>query len=323
MKIRNRPNMNSAHRKHVTLKKTLLKRVAIFIALPSFALLALPSCSKVLSHRTDEQAWMEFDKEARISRVPAAFVDTDSPGLTALHENLTNIPVRTLLLKCGNAANIATCYQSALTLQFDESFTAAQTKFSELKPTDYKREQKSFFAFRAYETVFDEVNRFHQSILSGLDLKARAHAEDFFKGCENEAQKEAVIEDFSVLANITSEMPKGTYSCLREHWFSDQHALLEETTDRLGLSIVSLEARDWIRDQQIAPIYEAEIEAVATKKAKAELEQFHHEKAEVFAGFDAKLPQDKLLKDWSAKLRERYPYSPVEQWIVSFAKEQR
>jgi hypothetical protein len=318
MKIRNRPNVNRSHSKNA-----LLNRVAILVGLPIFALLALPSCSKVLSHRTDEQAWMEFDKEVRISRVPAAFVDTASPGLTSLHENLANIPVRTLLLKCGNAANIATCYQSALTLQFDEAFTAAQTKFSELKPNDYKREQKSFFAFRAYETIFDEVNRFHQSILSGLDLKARGHAEDFFKGCESEAKKEAVIEDFSVLANITSEMPKGTYSCLRDHWFSDQHALLDETTDRLGLSIVSPEARDWIRDQQIAPIYESEIETVVNKKAKTELEQFHHDKTEVFAGFNAKLPQDKLLKDWSPKLRERYPYSPVEQWILSYAKEQR
>ena len=295
---------------------------AIFV-IPLIALLGLSSCSKVLSYRTDEQAWMEFDKEVRTSRVPAAFVDTTSPGLTSLHEALSNVPVRTLLLKCGNAANIATCYQSALTLHFDEAFRGTQTQFSELKLTDYKREQKQFFGFRSYEIVFDEVNRFHQSILSGLDLKARTHAEDLFKTCENDSQKEPVIEDFSVLANLTSEMPKGTYSCLRDHWFPDQHLLLEETTDRLGLSIVSHEARDWIENQQIGPIYEAEIETAVTKKARAELEQFHQEKTEVLAGLDSKLSQEKLLKEWSAKLHERYPYSPVEQWIVSYSKEQR
>jgi len=292
------------------------------LVLLSLIALHLTACSKVLSHRTDEQAWNEFDQEVRLNRSPAAFVgDPHSPGLTSLHEILTNIPVRAILLKCGESGNSQTCFQSALTLQFDETFRVAQLKFPELKLTDYKREQKAFFDFRSFDTTVDEVNRFHQSILSGLDLKAREHALDLFKGCEGEATKETAIESFKVMTSLVSEMPKGTYACLTEHWFVDQNQLLEETSDRLGLSIVTEEAKHWIKNQQISPIYESEINTIVSKKAREESERFSHEKNLVLAGFDSKLPQEKLLKEWSAKLREKYPYSPVEQWIASYAKE--
>jgi hypothetical protein len=124
-----------------------------------------------------------------------------------------------------------------------------------------------------------------------------------------------------VLTSLVSEMPKGTYACLTDHWFTDQNQLLDETSDRLGLSIVTEAAKRWIKDQQISPIYESEINTAASKRTHEEAERFKKEREDVFANFDAKLPQEKLLKEWSVKLREKYPYSPVEQWIVTYAKE--
>jgi hypothetical protein len=289
--------------------------------LPLVGLLTLSSCSKVLSHRTDEQAWNEFDQEVRSGRAPASFTDTHSPGLSSLHEVLSQVPVRTILLKCGDTGNSRACYESALTLQFDEAFNKSQAQFTELKATDYKREQKLFFEYRSYDSTSNEVNRFHQSILSGLDLKAREHALDLFKSCENEASKDAVIENFNVLSSLPNEMPKGTYGCLSEHWLADQNQLLEETTDRLGLSIVTEQAKHWIKGQQISPIYDSEVNTAVSKKARDEAERFSKEKRSIFAGFDSKQSQEKTLKEWSAKLREKYPYSPVEQWIIGYAKE--
>jgi hypothetical protein len=298
----------------------LLKRY-LPLSISLILLVSLSSCSKVLSHRTDEQAWSEFDQEVRLGRAPAAFTETHDPSLSSLHEALTAIPVRSILLKCGDTSILRTCFQSALTLQFDEIFRASQAKFPELKLGDYKREQKAFFDFRSFETTVDEVNRFHQSILSGLDLKAREHALELFKSCEGDATKNTAIESFKILSTLVSEMPKGTYACLTDHWFTDQNQLLEETSDRLGLSIVTDEAKHWIKDQQISPIYDSEINTTVSKKAREEADRFSKEKAEIMAGFDAKTSQEKLLKEWSVRLREKFPYSPVEQWIIGYAKE--
>jgi hypothetical protein len=298
-----------------------MNRLKLLWLIPMFTFCGLSSCSKILSQRTDEQAWLEFDKDVRSSRTPASFIETKDAAILSLHETLGTIPVRSILLKCGNANNSALCFRSSLTLQFDEAFRKTQAQFANLKLTDYKREQLAFFDFRSYDSVFDEVNHFHQSILSGLDLKARTHATELFKTCAGEAKQEATIENFNVLTNLVSEVPKGTYACMSNHWLSDEKQLLDETTDRLGLTIATEEAKLWIEAQQISPIYEAEINTSVSQKAKAEHESFQHEKDEIFAGFNAKAKQDQILKEWSAKLRERYPYSPVEQWVISYAKE--
>jgi len=258
---------------------SMLSLVFVFLAMQS------TGCSKVLSRRTDEQAWIEFDREVKSGRVPATETDTHVPGLNALHETLAQIPVRTLLLKCGTSIAASVCYREALVLQFDEAFRKIQSQFSELKATDYKREQKSFLELRTFAAVTDEVNRFHQSILSGLELKARVHAQDLFTDCAADTHKEAIIENFNVLSSIVFQMPKGVYACLSEHWSADQKTLLEETTDRLGLTIVTDEAKHWIKDQQISPIYESEVNATVGKKAQAEAERFHlNQKTEM--GYD-------------------------------------
>lgn len=214
--------------------------------------------------------------------------------------------------------NGSVCYHAALVLQFDEVFRKAQSQFLELRTADYKREQKIFFEFRSYEAVTEEVKRFHQSILSGLELKARSHAKDLFADCESEAQKDSTIENFSVLSNLVYEMPRGTYACLSLRWGRDQKQLLDETSDRLGLSIVTEEAKNWIKAEQILPIYDSEVSSTVEKKAREELAEFRHNQGSDFAGVDAKAPQEKILKEWSIKLHEKYPYSPVEQWIVSY-----
>jgi hypothetical protein len=253
--------------------------------------------------------------------VPASFEERKRPGLLFLRESLATIPVRLLLLKCGSEVNASVCFHTSLMLRFDETFRITQSKYADVKLGDYKTEQESFFSFRSFENVFDEVNRFHQSILSGLDLRARAHVEDLFKLCEEESHRESAIESFGVLSSLNYEIPKGTYSCLSARWFSDQKQLLDETTDRLGLFIVTEDARKWIKEHQISPVYEAEVNASVAKKAHEEKEKFDREKDALFAHVDFTQPKAKLLKEWSGKLRDAFPHSPVEQWILAYSKE--
>ena len=296
----------------------------------SVILLELSSCSKILSRRTDTQAWLEFDQEIQKNRQPASLGEKatetlgektkKTQGALALQNTLMNTSVRSILLKCGENINVSSCFETTLTLHFDETFRAIQNRFPDLKTDEYKIQRKKFFEARSFEKVSDAVARFHRSILSGLDLKAREHASDLFKSCERFTETNSGIESFKILKNLQTEIPKGTYACLSDHWTADQLQLLDETSERLGIIIESESAKHWILSHEISPIYEGEILNFVEQKSRSELAQFNQKKSEIFAEYDLKAPLEKQLKPWSIKLREQFPYSPVEQWVIAYAK---
>ncbi len=274
----------------------------------------LVGCNRVLSKRTDEQAWLEFDQDNRSSsRAPAAASDN------LLKESLSVVPVRKILMKCGTQASNQACYQSALVLQFDEVFRRVDREHPEAK-FDYRREQKEFFALRSFEHVSDEVNRFHQSIFSGIEFKAREQADELFSRCENEKKSEVAIDRFDLFTGGTTVMPKAVYACLVSKWLSNEDRLLQETADRLGLTIVSDEAKQWIKGRQIASIFEQEVSENARKRAKLERETFEKEKKELFKDFDSSQGDETAIREWAPKLREKFAWSPVEQWIIEWKK---
>lgn len=288
-----------------------MKQIALLFFM---SVLMSSGCNRVLSKRTDEQAWVEFDQESTRSRTPASVSDTP------LKENLFKIPVRTLVLKCGEQISPPACYQSALVLQFDEVFRKVQKEHPDLKLTDYRKEQADFLALRSFEQVSDEVNRFHQSVLSGIEFKARERAEALFLTCDADRKSEQPIDRFDLFTGGITEMPKGVYSCLVSKWLSTENRLLEETSDRLGLNIVTEDAKKWIKAHQIAAVFETAISESAQKKARLEHETYEKQKKELFQEFDAKLTDGEALKQWSPRLREKFAYSPVEQWILDYKK---
>ncbi len=290
----------------------------IRLSLMLFLIVSFTGCSKVLSERTDEQAWVEFDHEVRMARRPASV--NDEKQSVVLQEALSQIPVRAILFRCGLLVSPEVCYRSEVTIQFDEVFHQVQAKLPELKAGEYRKEQKEFLEARSYENVADEVNRFHQSLLSGIDLKAREHAESLFRDCDSERSGNSTIENFGIFLSLHSEMPKSVYSCLSKKWVSDEDKLLTETADRLGLKIMTDGARGWIKEHQVSLVYEQEMNAILDRKQKFEFEQFQSEKEVLLKDFDSNLSVDELLKNWTIKLRERFPYSPVEQWVMKEKK---
>ena len=294
-------------------------KIVFLVLLFSFSLSA---CVKVLSKRSDDQAWLEFDQDLRQNaRGPASQSTSSQAANDFLQDALALIPVRNILLKCGSLSTAEACYRAAILLQFDEVFRQTQAAHAELRNSDYRKLQSEYLTSRAHAQVYSEVQHFHQSILSGMDLKAREHATDLFHGCENEKGHDVPIENFGVFAGTISEMPKGVYACLTKNWNSDQDQLLIETSDRLGITIVTTEAKQWIKREQIVLVYEAELNELTRKKSKEELERFTEEKSDVLRDFNPKLPEEALLKEWTAPLRERFPYSPVEQWVSAYRKE--
>ena len=235
-----------------------------------------------------------------------------------LQEALLKIPVRSILLKCGSQESSSSCYQSALILQFDETFRKVQSSHLDLKISAYREEQKDFLSLRSYEQVSKEVNRFHQSVLSGIEFKARERAEALFHSCDQEKHSDHAIDRFDLFSGGITEMPKGVYSCLVSKWTESEDVLLEETSDRLGLTLVTEDAKKWIKSQQVRSIFEQSIAESALKKSKLERETFEKEKRNLLKDLDPKQSEELALQEWAPRLREQFFYSPVEQWILEY-----
>jgi hypothetical protein len=277
-------------------------------------LISVTGCSKVISQRTDEQAWLEFDQEFRSGRKPSSL--SDSKATLELRQKLSELPFRSLYLRCFGTASAEACYRSELTMQFDEVFRGMQLSKAELKNNDYRIEQISFLTNYSFQNLSLEVIRFQQSIFSGIELKARSRAAALFKKCDSEKESEFRIESFNVFSSLKYPIPKRVYACLSQFWISDQDQLLKETSERLGLKIVSAEAKLWIKERQMAPLYESEISEMVLKKQKDELAQFDSEKAELLKELDKSQSLEVTVKTWSEILRTKFPYSPVEQWVM-------
>ena len=289
-----------------------------------FSAFFLVSCSKVLSKRTDTQAWIEFDQELLTSRSPASQEPHVSDEIVVFRERLQAIPVREVLLKCGHGEAAERCFQETISRNFDEVFRSSKGTSIRSDLKTYTSERNRFLKVRAFSVVLDEVNRFHQSQLSGLDLKAREQAIRLIEHCDSEKIEHPLIESFGVLPGISYEMPKSTYACLSSKINEDWSKLIKETSDRLGFTIESDAAKQWIISEQLNPVYETEMNHWLQKKQNEERVEFEKDIPNLRLTFKSqKNTEVAWVRDLSGSFRAKYPHSPVEQWIFKQIKESK
>jgi hypothetical protein len=211
-----------------------LTRLFSFYSLIICSSILLQACThSVLSRRTDEQAWNEYRaerlKELRARRIPAS-------ERNELADALEDLPVRKWVLECDLNGGEA-CYQKKLASAFD-GHSKKRGSASEL-------ERRRFMNEHSWENLSNEVQRFHELLLSGIDLRAVERVRRLHQSCENVSQ--------------------AYYDCVNLRWSRDQTEILNETAERLGLVITTIEAKNWIKTHQIQVIYSRILESILAK----------------------------------------------------------
>lgn len=239
--------------------------------LTSILILFSTGCVSVLSRVSDEEAWNEFYKEQKSVQhhEERTLASESKSGVKILRKMLEGLPFRNYLISCDQRD----CYQSQLVLAFDQSFRRVKDQNISISKEEYTTEQKLFLENFSYETMLGWVEGFHRMLLSGVELKAAQRAVEFSHDCESaySASEYPVITNFSPFLGGITYLPHSYYSCLNEHWQNELDELLKETTDRLGIVIKTEEARKWILQRQIYPIYRKTMNDVFVKKKQEEL----------------------------------------------------
>ncbi len=298
------------------------------VVLISIFLVLFGGCTTVISERTDEDAWVEFKKESLMARLPAS-VEVHSPakrGMERISKQLEAVPTRALLVQCGRFSRIEACFNDAMIRRFDEIYRTDRARHEDLSDADYRRAKAEFLKNNSYAIISTEVERFHQGVLSGVDLASRARMRALFAECENAknsgsgAEPEIKLDQLELISGITTEIPKPVFACLGARWESELENALNETSRQLGLKFTTREAREWVQKNQVAPIFESELAHLLNARAQKELHDFQIRKRDLLNGFNLNESNEKLLIAWTPVLRKWYPYSSVEQWILQYKK---
>jgi hypothetical protein len=187
-------------------------RVAVGLAL--LCMCGLAACtSSILSKNTDDQAWIDQQKDSQMSE----------------------ISIRQIVLSCSAPETAQSCYETKLSLAFDESFRRSHRETANLTDVDYQKQRQEYLKNHPYAQSLEQVKNFHQLLLSGMELRAADHIHRLIRECKSGTE---------------------AASCLKAKRESDATQLLTETTERLGLTIASKSARTWILEKQIYPVYD-------------------------------------------------------------------
>jgi hypothetical protein len=277
----------------------MLRNVALASALPFL----LAACTPMLSMRTDEQAWIEYMRDLKSKRAPAS---------QSLLDRFPESSIRKILLSCNRNQQTESCYHSKALVAFDSVFK---------NEPGYKRLQQEFFTVYSYRRVFEEVQSFHQVLLSGMDLRASDHARELLQHCDDRDEIGVAVHSFGPYLGGDTDIPKSYYSCLNEELEKDEDQLLNETTERLGLTIVTPEARQWIRERQIHPVYEKFAHDWFQKQAAMEKEKWESERADVLSRFEPGESLPAAVKRLSGELRGEYRFLPIETYLTELHAE--
>ena len=271
------------------------------------------ACSVFHAKHTDEDAWNDFRKENHAKPVSG----------TELNQFLDQIPLRTVLLSCFGNEPLKNCYQSKLSLAFDDAFRKAQKKNSSLSDLVYKQEQKRFFQEESFEEVFASVQSFHQVLLSGIDVRAVEKAKELNEDCEKRINEEAVVQNFKEFNGGTTEVPKGQFACLSESWSRRADKLLNETLNSLSLVLVTKQSGEWIKRYQIYPIYHQETQVYLNKKFEQEKLAWNQQSLELEKTLSSSDSLEKVVKDNSPGLRKVFPHLPVEALLTEMIQKRK
>ena len=294
-----------------------MQKNSIFAAM---FLLVLSACSSVLSQSTDEMAWKDYFKELKShqkleDRTLASATMTATPttppvvevrsGVKILEQILDEMPFRNLLMSCDHRE----CYQNQLVISFDQAFRRVKGEGITLTAEEYTAEQKRFLDLYAYEKMQSWVDSFHQMLLSGVELRSAQRAVELAHTCESTlaTDSEVQITAFSPYLGGITYIPHSYYSCLNDHWPSELDQLLKETSDRLGITIKTAEAKRWILQKQVAPIYRKTLNDFFSKRRQEESARWQETLGDPEKKLDfAQLPQ----------LRKEYFFLNIESLLT-------
>lgn len=295
----------------------------LFIQIAFFTAVVLSQgcTSSVLSKRTDDQAWSDFQKDLKARRTPASEKEMDSnETIQKLHLALDEVEVRKLILSCHSKGDAA-CYEPKLVRAFDEAFRTVQSKQKGLSDVVYKKEQQRFLAARSFEKVATEVQDFHRLLLSGMEVRARDRIADLHQECETASELEVRV--YQPFAGGLSTLPKGYFACLNNRWDEDAKDLLSETTDRLGLVLTTQDAKDWIKDRHIDPWYQADSARLLAKRSADDEKAIEQDLEKLTSKMDWSLSLNAFVKKESEGLRAQYPFYPVEIKLTELYQKKR
>jgi len=286
----------------------------------SILLLISTGCVSLISQRSDEEAWMEYQKESRMqaesdSRIPASSdVAQIRTSQKILRQILQELPFRNFLVSCESAD----CYQSKLVFAFDEIYRRVKAEDVSLSPDDYKNEQKRFIEENGYVNMLKKVDGFHRMLFSGVELRASTRAADLAHVCESSIDSEEKVQltEFGPYTGGTTYLPKTYYACINSHWKSELDQLLKETCERLGVVIRTEEARNWILEKQIYPIYQKTLSELFQKRKMEEQRGWQQEWVEIEKVIDWKISVAERVAKYSPELRKKYPFLNVESLLA-------
>ena len=286
-------------------------------------ILLLTSCVSVLSGVSDEDAWNDYYKEIKLKKTQEdrSLASDPRAGIKILKQVLEGLPFRSYLIVCDHKE----CYQTQLALAFDQAFLRLKDQNINLNKEEYLAEQKSFLASYSYENVLNWVESFHHMILSGVELRAAQRAVDLAQLCEesNEKDDETAITNFAPFLGGNTYLPRAFYSCLNEHWLTEQDQLLKETTDRLGMTIKTDEAKRWILQRQIAPIYRKTFNDIFAKHNQEEQLVWDQSWKELESKINWKKPSEELMSVEIPKLRKQFHFLNLEAILTEKMKSKK
>jgi hypothetical protein len=286
-----------------------------------FIFISQNACMSVISKRTDDQAWKDYFSEwnrqqSSAIRVIASTNGTGTHSSTGdLRQALDALPFRNYLISCESRE----CYQSRLVLAFDEEFRRFKNQGVGIMDAEYAVEQKRFLENHSFEKMNALVDSFHRTLLSGIELRATYRAREMESECSPalESTETVHLEDFQTFIAGVTFLPKAYFHCLNALWTNELDALLDETNERLGISIQAPAARKWIIQHQITPIYRRTLVGIFLKRKDQEMQRWNQEWIQISASVDWKKPIEAVIRDEAPRLRKKYHFLNVEALLTA------
>ena len=288
-------------------------------------MLAINACTSVISTRSDEEAWnayfsdwkktMQSESRAIASSSATATNANGKSGLKILRQMLDLVPLRNDLISCENRE----CYQSRLVIAFDEAVRRLKDQGIVIRSEDYVTEQKAFLDSYSYETMIERVDAFHRTMLSGIEVSASTRVKEFESNCGSgiESGESVHLDGFQGMPAGMVYLPKSYYQCLSQGWNQELSALLDETAQRLGIVIRTEDAKKWITQRQIIPVYRKTLASLFLQRREEELKSWNRDWSTISAKIDWKKPLVEIVRDETPKLRRKFHYLPVESLLTT------
>jgi hypothetical protein len=290
------------------------------IGFAAMMVLMLSSCTSVISKRSDDQAWKDYfndwiAKSAQDNRaVASSNTSVAKPSIRILRQMIESLPLRDYLISCESRD----CYQSRLVLAFDESFRRVKDQGIEIRGDEYQAEQKRFLDRYSYDQLSGLVDSFHRMMLSGIELRAAQRTRDYESGCADglSSVEQVHLEGFQDFQAGVTYLPKAYFRCLQENWAKETVELLEETSQRLGMEIRSADAKKWIIEKQITPIYRRTLSELFLSRRASEMIQWKKEWSLIAAGIQWNQPIETIVREETPKIRAKFRFLNVEALLT-------